>query len=95
MFFRYSEKAKSTSIAFRDQIKTPLEIAVFWVEHVAKTKGAPHLRSAAVDLPLYAYYNLDIYAFVISIAFAFYYAAMKGLEKLKSKSTSNLKKKTG
>lgn len=40
-----------------------------WVKHVAKNKGAPHLRSVAVDLPFHVYYNLDIYFALLAIAF--------------------------
>lgn len=61
----YTEKAKITSDRYRDQIATPLEIGMHWVKHVAKNKGAPHLRSVAVDLPFYALYNLDVWAFVL------------------------------
>lgn len=35
-----------------------------WVKHVAKNRGAPHLRSVAVDLPFYKLYNLDVWAFI-------------------------------
>lgn len=41
-----------------------METAIYWVQHVAKNKGAPYLRSAAVDLPFYKYYNWDVYGFI-------------------------------
>lgn len=66
-FFSYAATAKITSDRYRDQLKTPLQTAIHWVKHVAKNKGAPHLRSAAVDLPFYVYYNLDVYAASIAI----------------------------
>lgn len=44
-----------------------MEIAVHWVKHVAKNKGAPHLHSTAVDLPFTVYYNLDVYAVLFAI----------------------------
>lgn len=65
----YAENAKIASDRFRDQIATPLDTAIHWVKHVAKNKGAPHLRSVAVDLPLFVYYNLDVWAFVFVSAF--------------------------
>lgn len=56
---------------FRDQPLTPLETGIHWVKHVAKNKGAPHLRSVAVELPFYALYNLDVWAFIlISVIFS-------------------------
>lgn len=50
---------------YRDQPRTPLETGMHWVKHVAKNKGAPHLRSVAVELPFYALYNLDVWAFIL------------------------------
>lgn len=73
-FFSYDEQAKLTSERYRNLLKNPVETAVFWVEHVAKNKGAPHLRSVAVDLTFYQLYNLDCWALVfvvmVSISFA-------------------------
>ncbi|XP_030373467.1 2-hydroxyacylsphingosine 1-beta-galactosyltransferase-like [Scaptodrosophila lebanonensis] len=56
----YIEAAKAMSSRFRDQLETPLERAVFWVEHVTRQKGARYLRSAAQNLNIAEYYNLDI-----------------------------------
>lgn len=61
---RYLAQAKVMSDNFRDQPRSPLAIAMHWVKHVAKNKGAPHLRSVAVELPFYALYNLDVWAFI-------------------------------
>nr|CAD7437952.1 unnamed protein product [Timema bartmani] len=38
----------------------PKERAVYWTEYVLRHGGAPHLRSVAVDLPLYRYLLLDV-----------------------------------
>lgn len=45
----------------------PLETAVYWVEYVARHKGAPHLRSAAVGMPYYQYLLLDVVAFLVVV----------------------------
>ncbi|XP_055308683.1 UDP-glucosyltransferase 2-like [Sitodiplosis mosellana] len=63
----YAEQAKLISDRFRDQPLTPLETGKFWVKHVAKNKGAPHLRSVAVELPFYKLYNLDVWAFICGV----------------------------
>lgn len=42
---------------------TPLETAVYWVEYVARHKGAPHLRSAGQDLNFFQYHSLDVFGF--------------------------------
>ncbi|XP_059478833.1 UDP-glycosyltransferase UGT5-like [Neocloeon triangulifer] len=46
----FSERAKQLSTAFRDQLNSPLERAVFWTEHVIKQKGAQYLRTTSIDL---------------------------------------------
>lgn len=48
-------------------MNSPMETALHWVEHIAKYKGAPHLRVAGIDLPFYVYYNLDCWAFIIVV----------------------------
>jgi glucuronosyltransferase len=40
---------------------------VFWTEYVIRHKGAPHMRSAALDLTWYQYFLLDVIA-VLALA---------------------------
>jgi glucuronosyltransferase len=49
----------------RDQPLTPLEQAVFWTEYVIRHKGAPHMRSAVLDLSWYQYFLLDVIAVLV------------------------------
>ncbi|XP_049963432.1 UDP-glycosyltransferase UGT5-like [Schistocerca serialis cubense] len=63
---RYYERAKQLSQLFRDRPRPPLEEAVYWVEYVIRHQGAPHLRSAAMDLAWYQYLLLDVSAFVVA-----------------------------
>jgi glucuronosyltransferase len=60
--YRYRENAQRLSRIYRDQPLTPLEQAVFWTEYVIRHKGAPHMRSAALDLTWYQYFLLDVIA---------------------------------
>jgi glucuronosyltransferase len=62
LFYRYRENAQRLSRIYRDQPLTPLEQAVFWTEYVIRHKGAPHMRSAALDLTWYQYFLLDVIA---------------------------------
>ncbi|XP_075232021.1 UDP-glycosyltransferase UGT5-like isoform X1 [Lycorma delicatula] len=64
---KYKENAKQLSERFRDRPQSPLETAIYWTEYVIRHKGAPHLRSAAVDLTWYQYLLLDVVAFIIFI----------------------------
>ncbi|EDW66951.1 UDP-glycosyltransferase UGT5 [Drosophila virilis] len=61
----YTEQVREMSSTFRDQHETPLERAVYWVEHVTRQKGARYLRSAAQDLSFIQYHNLDVLAMII------------------------------
>lgn len=66
----YSRVAKAVSSRFHDQINTPLETAVFWVEYVARHGGCPHLRSSSIDFPFYKLYNLDVSVVLLLIILA-------------------------
>nr|CAD7570301.1 unnamed protein product [Timema californicum] len=57
---RYRENAKLRSKLFHDRPTTAMETAVFWTEYVARHKGAPHMRSAALDLYWFQYHLLDV-----------------------------------
>jgi glucuronosyltransferase len=64
---RYRENARRLARIIRDQPLTPLEQAVYWTEYVIRHKGAPHLRSAVLDLAWYQYFLLDVIA-VLALA---------------------------
>ncbi|KAF7267598.1 hypothetical protein GWI33_019209 [Rhynchophorus ferrugineus] len=66
---QYRENAKMRSRLFHDRPMKPLETAIYWIEYVIRNKGAPDLKLAALQLPFYQLYNLDIYLFfIVSIA---------------------------
>ncbi|KAG4074841.1 hypothetical protein HA402_009266 [Bradysia odoriphaga] len=54
--------AKTVSLSFNNRITKPLHTAVWWVEHVAATKGARLLQSNSVYMDGFAYYLFDVYA---------------------------------
>ncbi|XP_078603920.1 UDP-glucuronosyltransferase 2C1-like [Branchiostoma floridae x Branchiostoma japonicum] len=66
----YRETAARLSHLHRDQPQSPMERAVWWIEHVIKHGGLPHLRARAVELPWYQYYLLDVAAFLLGICSA-------------------------
>jgi hypothetical protein len=68
---RYRENAQRLSRILRDQPLTPLEQAVYWTEYVIRHKGAPHLRSAALDLTWYQYFLLDVIVVLALASFTF------------------------
>ncbi|PSN51253.1 hypothetical protein C0J52_11770 [Blattella germanica] len=59
---KYRENALHISRIYKDQPLSPLETAVYWTEYVIRHKGAPHMRSASLDLAWYQYFLLDVIA---------------------------------
>ncbi|KAI8501710.1 UDP-glucuronosyltransferase 2A1 [Branchiostoma belcheri] len=66
----YRETGARLSRLHRDQPQSPMERAVWWIEHVIKHGRLPHLRARAVELPWYQYYLLDVAAFLLSVCSA-------------------------
>lgn len=64
---QYSERAKEISNIFNDNLVHPMDEAMYWIEYVIRHRGAPHLKSAAVDMPFYAYYSLDVFGTLIAV----------------------------
>ncbi|XP_072421250.1 UDP-glucuronosyltransferase 2A1-like isoform X2 [Chiloscyllium punctatum] len=67
----YRENMQKLSALHRDQPESPMERAIFWIEYVARHKGAAHLRSASYKLPWYVYYCVDVMIFLVSLFFMF------------------------
>nr|CAD7597664.1 unnamed protein product [Timema genevievae] len=65
---RFRENIKRLSVLREDMPDKPLERAVWWTEYVLRHKGAPHLRTAAVDMPWYQFLLLDVIAFLLLTA---------------------------
>lgn len=72
-----SKNAKEQSEKFRDRPISPIDIAVYWVEHVARHKGAEHMRSPAINMPLYEYLLLDVISFLIVVTLILIYFLYK------------------
>ncbi|XP_049810001.1 UDP-glucosyltransferase 2-like isoform X3 [Schistocerca nitens] len=64
----YQENMKRFSAIYREHQSTSLERAVWWVEYVIRHQGAPHLRSAALDLRWWQLLLLDVIAFILAVA---------------------------
>ncbi|KAL5244410.1 hypothetical protein ACI65C_011820 [Semiaphis heraclei] len=59
---KYIKNAKITSEIFKDRPMSPQKSVVYWAEYVIRHKGAPHLKSQALNLTWYQYFLLDIFA---------------------------------
>ncbi|XP_018325460.1 UDP-glucuronosyltransferase 2B14-like [Agrilus planipennis] len=61
----YKEKISKISELSREKPMDDLEKIVWYMEYVIRHQGAPYLKNSALDLPLYQYLMLDVYAFLI------------------------------
>lgn len=61
---RTFKNAQALSARFRDRPLSPMDTAIYWIEHVARHKGADHMRSPATNMPFYQYFLLDVIAFL-------------------------------
>ncbi|XP_031639046.1 UDP-glucuronosyltransferase 1-3-like [Contarinia nasturtii] len=64
------QNAKKVSYSYRNRPKNPVETAVWWVEYVSATNGAPLLKSHSTNLPAFIYYSFDIYLTIATILIA-------------------------
>ncbi|KAJ3662472.1 hypothetical protein Zmor_006820 [Zophobas morio] len=63
----YKQNLKETAQLYKDEAMSGLEKAVWWTEYVIRHKGAKHLKSPAVDVPLYQYLLLDVIGFTVGV----------------------------
>ncbi|XP_030745756.1 UDP-glucuronosyltransferase 2B13-like [Sitophilus oryzae] len=64
----YQLNAKALSSRFKDRPLPAMDTAVYWIEHVARHKGADHMRSPAINLPFYQYFLIDVIAFLALVS---------------------------
>jgi glucuronosyltransferase len=98
--YSYRENIQRLSRIYRDQPLTPLEQAVFWTEYVIRHKGAPHMRSAVLDLTWYQYFLLDVIAVlalsavcVLSVVYLILRALIRRMSYIKPRITMHGPKK--
>lgn len=63
----YKENIQRVSNIFRDRPQAPRRTAVYWIEYVIRHRGAPHMRSAGLDLNWIQFYLLDVMGFAVAI----------------------------
>ncbi|CAH0762836.1 unnamed protein product [Bemisia tabaci] len=71
---RFKENIRKASNIFTDKPMSSLETALYWIEYVARHKGAHHLKPLAAKMPWYQLLLLDVIvvylgAFIIILSF--------------------------
>lgn len=80
------------SMIFRDRPNTPLETAMYWIDHVLKHKDTAHLRSASAKLSWYELYSLDVLIILVAIIYVVQKTVKFTIRKIKHKLLSIKKK---
>jgi glucuronosyltransferase len=81
---KYAKNAKIASNHFKDRPMTPQQSVVYWTEYVIRHKGAPHLRSHALNLTWYQYLLLDIMAVALIFVFLVIFVVFKIFKYIRS-----------
>jgi len=84
LFFRYTQNAKIASDRFKDRPLTASKTVDYWTRYVIRHKGAPHLKSQALNLKWYQYLLLDVIAVVILVILLFFYIMYKTFKFIKN-----------
>ncbi|XP_069670538.1 UDP-glucosyltransferase 2-like [Periplaneta americana] len=86
----YRTNAKRLSQLFRDRPQSALDTAIYWTEYVIRHRGAPHLRSAALDLTWYQYLLLDFILSIIALIIALGFIVLYSFKIMLKLVTSNV-----
>ncbi|XP_022175455.1 UDP-glucuronosyltransferase 2B10-like [Myzus persicae] len=69
----YAINASKLAKRFKDRPLNATETAVYWTEYVIRHKGAKHLRTAAVGMPWWKYFLVDVIGFILLVIFGVLY----------------------
>jgi glucuronosyltransferase len=61
---------------------SPAESVVYWTEYVVRHRGAPHLKSRAIDLMWYEYFLVDVIAAFLLMVFVILFVIYFSLKKI-------------
>lgn len=73
--FRYQINIKKRNQLFNNRLTSPLETAMYWIEHLIKFKDGSHLKSASLELAWYQYFLLDVMLAIIVIILSIVYVS--------------------
>ena len=65
------------STLMRDQIESPMDRAIYWIEYVIRHRGAPHLRSASRRLSLHQRGFIDVIMALVLSSYLIAYVTIR------------------
>ncbi|XP_013146987.1 PREDICTED: UDP-glucuronosyltransferase 2A3-like [Papilio polytes] len=89
---RYAERARELSRMYHERVAPARAEVAHWAAHVAGTRGAPHLRSPALALPVYQKLYLDAAAALALLLAAAALALRRALSLMRNKIKAYTKK---
>ncbi|XP_022232574.2 UDP-glucosyltransferase 2 [Drosophila obscura] len=63
----FADKVRRSAKAFRERPQSPLELAIWWIEHVIDTRGAPLLENRARHINWFVYNSIDVYLICLAV----------------------------
>ncbi|XP_078603983.1 UDP-glucuronosyltransferase-like [Branchiostoma floridae x Branchiostoma japonicum] len=64
---RYQENVDRAARILSDQLTKPMDRAMWWIEHLIRHGGLPHLRTRAHKIPFHEYFLLDVIALFVAV----------------------------
>lgn len=58
--YRFLQKAKEISYSYRNRPMSPLNLSIWWIEHIVATGGLNLAKSNATELSWFVYHSIDI-----------------------------------
>lgn len=58
---RYTQRVRQYAQIYRSELPDIVNKVMYYIEYVVRHNGAPHLRTAALKLEWYQYFNLDVF----------------------------------
>lgn len=75
---------KRATVSFRVRPQEPLDLAIWWIEHVIATHGAPLSQSLARHINWFVYSSMDVYLIMLGIVLLALIAVWQLLKVLRS-----------
>lgn len=79
---QYFDRAQQLHKIWKDNLVHPMDEFIWWIEHVAKFKGAEHLKSHAIHLSWFSYLLIDVFVITFVALLVIVYTIVFVLRKL-------------
>lgn len=85
---RFARRSSDLQRLMHDQLSTPLERAVWFVEHAARTRGAAHLKVASRNLSPLQKHAIDVLLVALAVLVVAFLMLRRLVDRLVSRATT-------